>query len=80
MKARLNLNIDKTLLTRIQSYSDEKKISISELVEQYFLSILKPNRQPNIIGMVKKLNPPKIQGNLDLKDGFYEDQANKYGF
>ena len=80
MKARLNLTIDKALLARIKSYSDEKKISISELVEQYFLSISKPNRQQNIIDMVEKLNPSKIDGNLDLKEGFYEDQANKYGF
>jgi len=80
MKARLNLTIDKTLLARIKSYSDEKKISISELVEQYFLSISKPNREQNIIDMVEKLHPPKIDVNFDLKEGFYEDQANKHGF
>jgi len=42
MKARLNLTIDETLLARIKSYSENKKVSISELVEQYFYSISKP--------------------------------------
>lgn len=80
MKARLNLTIDKTLLARIKSYSEDKKISISELVEQYFYSISKPVKRQNIIDMVEKLNPPALDDNLDLKKEFYEDQANKYGF
>lgn len=80
MKARLNLTIDKTLLARIKSYSEDKKISISELVEQYFYSISKPTRGQNIIDMVEKLSPPALDVNLDLKKEFYEDQARKYGF
>jgi len=80
MKARLNLTIDETLLARIKAYSEDKKISISELVEQYFYHISKPIKHQNIIDMVEKLNPPKLDVNLDLKKEFYEDQANKYGF
>jgi hypothetical protein len=80
MKARLNLTIDETLLSRIKSYSEIKKVSISELVEQYFYSISKPNKQENIIDMVEKLSPPKLDINLDLKEAFYLDQGSKYGF
>ena len=80
MKARLNLTIDETLLSRIKSYAENKKVSISELVEQYFYSISKPAKHENIIDMVEKLNPPKFDVNLDLKKSFYEEQANKYGF
>lgn len=79
MKARLNLTIDETLLSRIKSYSESKKISISELVEQYFYSISKSTRHQNIIDMVEKLDPPKFDVNLDLKKEFYEEQGKKYG-
>ena len=79
MKARLNLTIDETLLTRIKAYSENKKISISELVEQYFKSISKPTRHKNILDLVEGLNPPKFDVNADLKKAFYEDQAGKYG-
>lgn len=80
MKARLNLTIDETLLARIKAYSKDKKVSISELVEQYFYSISKPIKRQNIIDMVERLNPPKLDGNLDLKKEFYEKQSKKYGF
>ncbi|HMI03077.1 MAG TPA: DUF6364 family protein [Pedobacter sp.] len=80
MKARLNLTIDEGLLSRIKSYSESKKVSISELVEQYFNSISKPARHENIIDMVEKLNPVKFNVNADLKKDFYEEQAGKYGF
>lgn len=80
MKARLNLTIDETLLSRIKSYSESKKISISELVEQYFHNISKPAKQQNIIDMVEKLKPAKFNVNVDLKKDFYEEQASKYGF
>lgn len=80
MKARLNLTIDEALLSRIKSYSESKKISISELVEQYFYRISKPAKQENIIDMVEKLKPVKFDVNADLKEGFYQEQASKYGF
>ena len=79
MKARLNLTIDETLLARIKSYSENKKVSISELVEQYFVSISKPAKQKSIIDLVEQLNTPKFDVNVDLKKGFYEEQAGKYG-
>lgn len=79
MKARLNLTIDETLLARIKSYSENKKVSISELVEQYFVSISKPAKQKSIIDMVEQLSSPKFDVNVDLKKGFYEEQAGKYG-
>lgn len=80
MKARLNLTIDETLLSRIKAYSESNKISISELVEQYFKSISKPVKQQNIIDIVEKLKPVKFDVNVNLKQDFYEEQAGKYGF
>ncbi|SMC89186.1 DUF6364 family protein [Pedobacter africanus] len=79
MKARLNLTIDETLLSHIKAYSKSKKVSISELVEQYVLSISKPAKQQNIIDMVEKLKSAKFNVNADLKKDFYEEQTSKYG-
>jgi hypothetical protein len=79
MKAKLNLTIDESLLARIKTYSEEKKVSISELVERYFTSLDKPAREHNIIEMVEKLKPAKFDVNVDLKNKYYEDQAGKYG-
>ena len=80
MKARLNLTIDESLLSSIKAYSASNKISVSELVEQYFKSISKPVKQQNLIQIVEKLKPAKFNVNADLKQDFYEEQADKYGF
>ena len=80
MKARLNLTIDESLLSRIKAYSASNKISVSELVEQYFKSISKPVKGRNLIQTVEKLKPAKFNVNADLKQNFYEEQADKYGF
>ncbi|WP_285011012.1 DUF6364 family protein [Pedobacter faecalis] len=80
MKARLNLTIDESLLSRVKQYSENNKISISKLVEQYFKSISKPAMKENIIDMVERLKEAKFNVNADLKNGYYEEQAGKYGF
>ncbi|WP_240768660.1 DUF6364 family protein [Olivibacter sp. XZL3] len=36
MKAKLNLTIDKQLLTEVKAYAAQKHSSVSELVEGYF--------------------------------------------
>lgn len=71
MKTRLSLTVDEELLKRVEAYSKDKEISISELVEDYFYSIVKPAIQENIIDMVEKLNPPKLNVHADLKKEFY---------
>ena len=80
MKAKLNLSIDKALLSHIRTYSESNKISISELVERYFYSISKSTRQETIVDIVEKLKPVKFEVGADLKKGFYEEQAGKYLF
>lgn len=79
MKAKLNLTIDETLLSRVKIYAEINKISVSELVERYFYNIAKPEREQNIIDMVEKLKPAKFDVNADLKNMFYEEQSGKYG-
>jgi len=80
MKARLNITIDDSLLSNIKVYAAKQQTSVSELVERYFLSVVKPARRKNIITLVEKLDSPLIYPNTDLKELFYQDQAKKYDF
>ena len=72
MKARLNLTIDQRLLDVIKSYAASKQTSVSELVENYFKTIVKPDRKSNILDLIENLPKPDIEQNLDLKKGYYE--------
>ena len=80
MKARLNLTIDDSLLDNIKAYASNKQTSVSELVESYFKRITKPTKRKNIINMVEKMDKPKIDSKADLKELYYQDQSQKYGF
>lgn len=80
MKTRLNLTVEETLLDRIKKYASKKNTSISELVESYFKSVLRPTRRNNIIDMVEKLTKPDISEDVDLKKEFYHQEKKKHGF
>ena len=81
MKVRLNLTIEDDLLNKIKRYAASKQVSVSELVEEYFKTIAKTKKQKNnIIDLVDKLPKHSISSSQDLKKGFYEDKAGKYGF
>jgi hypothetical protein len=80
MKARLNLSIDHQLLNNIKAYAANKGISVSEMVEEYFKTVVRPSKRKNIISMVEKLEQTTIDKKADLKELFYKEQAQKYGF
>ena len=80
MKARLNLTIEESILTQIKAYAAEKKVSVSELVEQYFSQIAKPVRKSNLIELIESLPKPEISEDVDLIKQYFEDKASKYGF
>jgi metal-responsive CopG/Arc/MetJ family transcriptional regulator len=72
MKTRLTLTIDKSLLKKIKQYAASKQISVSELVEEYFRSLLtKPKSRKSIIDLIEELPPHSIPSNQDLKKEFY---------
>ncbi len=80
MKVRLNITIEDELLTRVKRYASAKKISVSELVEDFFKKVARPNKRKNIIELLEKLEKPAIDPKKDLKREFYEGQSKKYGF
>jgi hypothetical protein len=50
-------------------------MSVSELVENYFKTITKPAKRKSIINLVEKLERPKIDSKVDLKELYYLDQS-----
>ncbi len=79
MKSRLNITVDAEILNNAKRYADRKKISLSELIEQYFKS-LTSSRRKTIIQLVEELKKPTIDSKADLKEAYYKDQKRKYGF
>lgn len=79
MKARLNLTIDQQLLEQIKGYATKKKVSISELVEDYFKHIAKPKSERNILDMVEQLPNPKIDVSGDLKKEYFKNKGKNHG-
>ena len=76
MKIRFNLTIEDNLLFEINRYAAKRKISVSELVEEYFNTLLtKPSASKNIIDLIEKLPYHSLPVGQDLKKAFYEDQA-----
>ena len=79
MKARLNLTVDNSILQNIKSYAIKHHTSVSELVENYFLTLAKEPKRKNIIEIIESLDTPTIGKELNLKDLYYKEQSNKYG-
>ena len=80
MKERLNLTIDGDLLNVMKAYAAKKQMSVSELVEGYFRTVTKPVQKKNILDLVRGLKRPAIPEEADLKELYYKEQAEKYGF
>ncbi len=66
MKERLNLTIDRKLLEIIKGYAASKHLSVSELVENYFLSVTRPVPGNNILDLVDELIVPESGRYLEL--------------
>ncbi|HXB36022.1 MAG TPA: DUF6364 family protein [Puia sp.] len=62
MKERLNLTVDRKLLEIIKGYAASKHMSVSELVENYFLSVTRPVPGNNILDLMDRLEPPVVRG------------------
>jgi hypothetical protein len=80
MKTRLNLTIEDSLLKITKLYAEKHGTSVSELTENYFKTITEPVKKKSVIALIEKLAPPAIDPETDLKEGYYKDRAEKYGF
>ena len=79
MKTRVNLTIEKNVLTKAKQYAAEINESLSELVETYLKGLEKKRSSESLIDYIDKLEIPKISSDLDFKKEYYLDRAEKYG-
>ena len=80
MKERLNLTIDGALLEAMKAYAARREMSVSELVENYFKQVTKLVQRKNILDLVDELEAPAMDAEADLKELFYKERGEKYGF
>jgi hypothetical protein len=82
MKARLNITIEDSLLDQVKDYAASKHLSLSQIIEDYFKSIISSTaKKNNILEMVDNLNAPSgLDDDIDLKKSYYEQRSKKYGF
>jgi hypothetical protein len=79
MKSKLNITIDHEILDQMKRYALYQKMSISEIVENYFRAVLSPNPKGSFVELIDKLPKPKIDPNINLKEEYYKAKAEKYG-
>lgn len=80
MKSKLNITIDQEILEQMKRYAIQQKMSISEIVENYFRAISNPKPKNSLVEMIDKLPKPGIAANINLKEEYYKAKAKKYGF
>ncbi len=80
MKARLKITDDEQLLNKAKHYFARNDTSLSQLIVHFFERLTRPARRKNIIQFVDRLPKPKIDLTKDLKQAYYKEQKEKYGF
>lgn len=79
MKARLNITIDEDVLRSVKYLAEEHNTSVSELVETYFKSIVKPKKAKSFSALIKELPKVKLREGYDWKEEYYQGKRKKYG-
>lgn len=82
MKARLNITIEEDLVYKIKSYAEKHQSSVSQLIEDYFKTIVKKPKRKSLLDVIEELPKPKTQyrDDFDFKKEYFNDRAEKYGF
>jgi hypothetical protein len=79
MKARLNITIDEAILRNVKYLAEEQNTSVSEIVETYFKSIVKPKKKKSLSSLIKGLPKPRLSKDFNWKDEYIKAKAIKYG-
>lgn len=80
MKNRLNITVDDALIEQVKRYAAKHQVSLSQLVEQYFKTLIRPSHKKNILELLKELPRPKVKIEGDPRQTYYEQRKKKYGF
>lgn len=78
MKAKLNLTIEESLLQKVKRIAEERKSSVSQIVEEFFRNFVKTPARESLIDLIENLpESPSEEGDLIKK--YMEENAAKHG-
>jgi antitoxin component of RelBE/YafQ-DinJ toxin-antitoxin module len=80
MKSRLNITIDDALAEQAKNYARKNGTSVSNLIEQYFRSVISASNKKNILDLLNELPPTSSSVEEDWKENYYSHNRKKYGF
>ena len=82
MKARLNITIEEEVLNKAKVYAEKNGSSVSQLVEDYFKSIITQPKKKSLIEIIEELPKPtkEYPDDFDFTKEYYEENRKKYGF
>jgi hypothetical protein len=82
MKATLHITVDAILLEKAKTYAAEKKVSISQLVEDCLRRITEKPSKLSLLDIIDNLpkSTTDFPENFDFKKEYYEDRKEKHGF
>ena len=79
MNTKLTLKLDKTVIENAKRYSLQRKVSLSELVENYFRSLTEYSEEKNYSSVVRELSGIiSIDNEDELKKEYTDYLVDKY--
>ena len=79
MKSWLNITIEESVLRSVKYLAEEQNTSVSELVENYFKTIIKPKKTSSLSQIIKSLPKPILKKDFNWKEEYYQAKKKKYG-
>jgi hypothetical protein len=79
MNTKLTLKLDRTVIENAKRYSLQRKVSLSELVENYFRSLTEYSEEKNYSSVVRELSGIiSIDNEDELKKEYTDYLVDKY--
>jgi hypothetical protein len=78
MKMKLTLSIDKNLIEKAKNYANNRHISLSKLIENYFKNIVENNDNEKNSPIVNELAGSIKNSKINLKEDYTEYLIKKF--
>jgi hypothetical protein len=74
MKVKFTIELEKSLIKKIQLLANSKNKSVSELIEEYFIEILEAKNKISFTSIIEGLPKPLISKKMNMMDlySFYK--------
>jgi hypothetical protein len=76
----MNITVNEELLEKVKRYAEKRQTSLSQLIEQYFRTLVSQTRKKNILEFMEDLPAAKVVEPGDERKKYYDREKVKYGF